>query len=170
MSPHSPFTTFGPHSPSANSHTPSSDGGECCFFLCFLSVPPSHSSSYGSTRTVCARTRDAMVTLLPATRGVGETLWAELLTPCCQEATVCYIEERATFSRLSIIINWRGANACPNTCMLICCMFALWATLLALCSRDAIVISDRGTENVLSTLFRCGVNARGYAILHDLTS
>ncbi|KIK36132.1 hypothetical protein CY34DRAFT_539200 [Suillus luteus UH-Slu-Lm8-n1] len=49
MSPHSPFATFGPHSPPANSHTPSSDGGP------LLGLPRSHDSvspaSYASHPT-----------------------------------------------------------------------------------------------------------------------
>ncbi|KAG1818230.1 hypothetical protein EV424DRAFT_1406188, partial [Suillus variegatus] len=38
-SPHSPFATFGPHTPPGNSHTPPSDSGECDFPLvldCFV--------------------------------------------------------------------------------------------------------------------------------------
>ncbi|KAG1765050.1 hypothetical protein EV702DRAFT_1204765 [Suillus placidus] len=49
MSPHSPFATFGPHTPPANSHTPSSDGGP------LLGLPRSHDSvspdSYASYPT-----------------------------------------------------------------------------------------------------------------------
>ncbi|KAG2118371.1 hypothetical protein DEU56DRAFT_144530 [Suillus clintonianus] len=49
MSPHSPYATFGPHTPPTNSHTPSSDGGP------LLGLPRSHDSvspaSYASHPT-----------------------------------------------------------------------------------------------------------------------
>jgi hypothetical protein len=180
MSPHSPFTTFGSHTPP----TPSSDGGECFFRFSFSLFGLFSFSRSGGLGFLCALGMSLLASwsiLLVLYRflhcscgpsSVSEHVLPMQLAGLCGRSSwpldvkrspfISYrIEERGTFSRYRYrlsVISYFGAGSTEHVMTIAQC--------------HSLVVSVWGTEIVFSALFWfwCGVNAQGYAILHYWTS